>query len=563
MDHIRSSFSLLLVALFCTACIGTIGDEPGADVNGTGGAGAAGGGVNGAGQDPAGFVPAPASLRRLTRGEYTSSVQDLLGNVTVPPGLEGDLFDQGFSTVGATKSAIGDVGTGKFDEAALDLAHQVFGDTTRRASFVGCAPANASDPCVRTFVQSFGRRAFRRPLAPDEIDRYAGVVTAAAQAFANDVWAGLEYATATFLESPYFLYRAELGEPDPSRPGARRYTSYEMAARLSFFLWGTTPDGALLDAAERGELVTQDGVGSAATRLLASPRADAALLHFFDEHFSLAQLDVVAKDKTVYPTFTPALAAAMRTETEMMIKDTLLDHDGDLRTLFDTPSTFLNADLAKFYGISGVQGSAFVRATLPASGPRAGLVTTAGILTLNARNGRTSPTLRGLFITNRLLCWEPGDPPPNVNQNALDDDAGAKTWTTMRQRLEAHRANPVCAGCHKVLDPPGLALEHFDGIGAYRETDHGVTLDVSGDLFGGTPFDGAKGLAAALKQDPRLADCFARQLYRYATGHREVPSEDPILKQLASDAASSGLKLRALAKALVASDGFRFAADPR
>ena len=571
MEHMRSSFTLAgVLALVSGACIGTIGgggsdglsSGPGASAGSAAGAmGSASASASG-GDNPAGFAPAPASLRRLTRAEYTRTVQDLLGNVIVPDGLEGDTFEQGFSTVGATKAPIGDTALGKFDAAALDLAHQIFADGARRATLLGCTPVAADDACVKGFVQSFGRRAFRRPLTLAEVGRYVGVVTAAAQAFGGQVWSGLEYATAAFLESPNFLYRPELGETDKERPGRRIFTSYEMASRISYFLWGTMPDKELLDAAERGELATRDGVTTAAARLLASPRADASLLHFFDEHFALTQLDQLAKNITVYPAFTASLGAAMRRETEQMITSTLLQGDADFRRLLDTETTFVNADLAKLHGLPPIPGADFVKVTLPPNGPRLGILTTAGILALNARNGRTSPTLRGLFVTGRFLCWEPGDPPPNINVNAIDDGTANGTWTTMRERLEAHRANPVCAGCHKVMDPPGLALEHYDGIGRYRDTDHGAVLDVAGDL-GGAPFDGARGLAEAVQQDPRLPECLARQVYRFATGHREVKGEEAVIQSLTSRLRDSGWKIRALAKDLVASDGFRFATEPR
>jgi hypothetical protein len=246
------------------------------------------------------------------------------------------------------------------------------------------------------------------------------------------------------------------------------------------------------------------------------------------------------------------------------VKGTLLQRDGDFRNLFDTRNTFVNASLAQLYGIPGVNGQNLQAVSLPANGRRLGFLTTAGFLAMNARNTRTSPTIRGKFIDERFLCWEPGDPPANVNQNAIDNGTSG-TWQTMRERLAVHRANPACAGCHDTLDPPGLALEHFDGMGAWRDTDHGRTLDVTGDLgaLGAGKFDGATGLASALRQNPRVADCLARQTYRYATGHRETQGEEPVINAIAQNLAGSGFKVRGLVKDLVASDGFRFLADSR
>jgi hypothetical protein len=556
MDRRHRYFAGLL-SLVCAACVGAIGDEDGsAKTPG------AGGSASDDADGLANFTAAPGSLRRLTVSEYASTVHDLLGEVRIPDGLEGDSFDQGFSTVGAAKVSIGATAVEKFDAAALDLAHQVFSDPARRSALVGCTPSATDSACVTTFLGAFGRRAFRRPLAADEMDRYVTVSSKATTAFGGDPWRGLEYAIATVLESPYFLYRTEVGEPDPTHAGRRRYTSHEMAGRLSYFLWGTTPDDALLDSADRGELTTKEGVQAATARLLASPRAEAGLMRFFGEHFSLGQLDRLAKDQNVYPTFKDGLGVAMHGEIERMLKS-VVQGDGDFRSLFDMPKTWVNRELATLYGLPAPNGADFVEVTLPANGPRVGLLTTAGVLALNARNGRSAPTLRGKFITGRLLCWEPGDPPPNANETMVNDPSSAAGgWKTMRQRLAAHRANPACASCHDTLDPPGLALESFDGIGAYRETDHGETLDLSGSL-GAASFTGARGLAAALRQDARIPECFARQVYRFASGHRETRGEEPIITQLTSRSLEQGLRLRALVLEIVKSDGFRFVADPR
>jgi hypothetical protein len=518
----------------------------------TGAAGAtAAAGAGGAG------ALAPGGLRRLTPTEYWSSVTDLLGldPSTPVPVTEDVAAISGFKNVAASTLTISAQGVEQYSDAAQSVAALVFGDAAKRAALVGCSPTAASDPCVRAFLQTFGRRAWRRPLAAAEVDRYAAIVASLAPM--ADVWTGLQYAVAGLLQSPWFLYRVELGEPDPARQHALRFTAYEMADRLSYFLWDTTPDDALLDAAARGDTLAAAGLDAQVARLLASARAHAGVARLFREYLATDDLATMVKDATLFPRATPALAAAMRGEIDATVADLVFTRRADIRDLLDNRQTFVNGDLAALYGLPAVTGTALVLATLPDAGPRAGLLGTAAFLALNARTDRTSPTLRGKFVREQLLC-EPVSPPPANFAATFDAPGAATAGQTLRQRLVQHMSDAACSSCHAQMDPLGFAFEHFDALGAYRMTEGGKTIDDTGSVDG-QAFTGPRELAAALRVMPAVTGCLTRQIYRYATGHLEGPGDGPVLTAVGASAQAAGNAFVDYLRAVAESDGFRYA----
>ncbi|HVU53262.1 MAG TPA: DUF1592 domain-containing protein [Polyangia bacterium] len=560
--------TFLAVCVLGAACSGRIGGG-GRGQGATGGlatgavggpSGGAGAAMGAAGSGGAGAL-APAGMRRRTPTEYWSSVSDLLGlDASVPvPVTEDVAAISGFKNVAASTLTISAEGVSEYADAALSVSALVFDDATKRAALVGCSPAAASDPCVRTFLQAFGRRAWRRPLTGAEVDRYAGIVASLAPM--ADVWTGLQYAVAGLLQSPWFLYRVEVGEPDPTRARPLRFSAYEMAERLSYFLWDTTPDDALLDAAASGDTLAPAGLDGQVSRLLASPRAHAGVARFFREYLSTDDLATMTKDATLFPGATPTLAAAMQGEIAATTADLVFTRRADLRDLLDNRQTFVNAELAALYGLPGVTGTALAPATLPDSGPRAGLLGTAAFLALNARADRTSPTLRGRFVREQLLC-EPVAPPP-ANVAATFDAPGAATaGTTLRQRLVQHMSDAACSSCHALMDPLGFAFEHFDALGAYRATEGGLAIDDTGTVDG-QAFTGPRALAAALRANPAVTGCLTRQIYRYGTGHLETDGEAPVLADIGARAQAAGNAYVDYLRAIVESDGFRFAGGLR
>jgi hypothetical protein len=559
-DHDRALYAARWAALVAllAGCTGQVIDnsESGSDGPGAGAAVPGEDLITGGTPPPGAFAPAPASLRKLTVAQYQNSLRDLLGEgFTLPSELEADTVLHGFTSIGAARMALSPLATEQLETAALDVAKQVFSSASR-SDVVGCDPAGDAG-CTRSFLGTFGRRAFRRPLSNDEVERYVSVANTARDVL-GDAWAGVEYAVAGLLQSPNFLYRVELGSPDPEDPERVVFSDYELASRLSYFIWNSTPDDELLDAAGRGELTTEAGLREQAERLIASPRAAAAIETFFAELFRLSTLSDLPQLPSAFPQLTPTLGESMRRETLQVLGD-VADSGADFRSIFDSRTTFLNAELASLYGVAAPAGAAFAKTTLPEDGARAGIWGHASFLAINAHATTTSPTLRGKFVREVLLCQSIPPPPPDVNTD-IEVTAGGEP-RTMREKLAVHSEDPTCAGCHEVMDPIGLGFENFDAIGAFRTTDVGKTIDASGELDGVT-FADAKGLGAALKDHPDVGTCLARSVYRYAVGHLETEGEQPIVVALGEAFDGGGGQVRSLLLRVVESAGFRYAAPP-
>jgi hypothetical protein len=517
------------------------------------------GGAESAGSDDTGgpappeFEPGPQVFPRLTERQYRNNIEHLLGAPLPAPPLEPDTNPYLFFSIGAASTTVSELGVQQYEEAAELLTRAVFDDPARREALVGCLPAGPADACIAGFIATFGRRAYRRPLTAEEQARWLGIAGELAN---GDAWQGLRFAVAGMIQSPHFLYRVELGEPDPAEPTRRRYTSHEMASRLSFLMWNTGPDDLLLAAADQGTLLTEDGLLAEAERLLDDPRARTAIQEFFAQFLDLGRLDDIDRDLVRYPLFSPTMINSMRTEVQLLVDDLVHRRDGDIRGLFSTRNTFVNTELAALYGIQaeGATAVTFVPVELPDDGPRAGMLTLGAFLTMNAHETENSPTARGKYVRARVLCQDVPAPPPDIDLN-LEPKEGDE-GKTLRERLEEHRSNPVCAGCHAFIDPPGYLFENFDPIGAWRTLDNGQPIDASGDLDG-TPLTSARGLADILKDDKRVGRCMVTQLYRHAIGRREVGSERTGLDAVNAGFDESGNRFRDLLLTLVTSEVFR------
>jgi hypothetical protein len=526
-------------ALSLAACTGLIGDR---EVD----------------TKPVAIDPAPATLHRLTRAQYENAIHDLLGkDIAVPTALEPDVEVNGFATVGGSVGSVSRRGVEQYESAALKVAELALAPSSARDALVGCTPQGTTDAaCAKSFLGKLGRRAWRRPLANDELDRLTNVAGNAATTL-GDFHEGLQFGVAAILQSPNFLYRVELGTPDPAQPGVRRYQGFELASRLSFFLWNTTPDDQLLDAAEKGDLDRDDGLSREVDRLLASPRVRAAMRNFFTERFGLAALDDLSKDSVVFPEMSADLGPAAREETLRVVEQLLLVEDRDYRDLFTTRRTFVDRKLASLYGVPAPSLDGFGEIELPEDGMRAGLLGHASLLSLYAHPTSSSATLRGKFVRKVLLCATIPSPPANVN-TALPDpkDSGP----TLRDRLKVHESQEFCAACHRPMDLIGLGLENFDGVGHVRTTENGATIDPSGDLDG-VPFADAKELGEAIAAHPDLGPCLARHLLRYASAAPETPGEDAEIQRLGYVFADQGHRLSVLLREVVLSPAFRTATE--
>ena len=492
----------------------------------------------------------PATLHRLSVPQYQNTVRALLGDDVVVPPIEPDIKLHGFTSIATGELTVSPVALEQYEIAAIELARQVISNPDRRESVVGCATPD--EECISQFFTRFGRRAWRRPLTEAEVGRITAVVAQAADALSGDRWRGVEFGIALVLQAPDFLYRIEIGVGTDKR---RKLTGYEMASRLAFVLTETGPDDALLDAAAAGELDRADGVRRHAIALLDQPRGRDALARFFGEYLNLERLGEVSKDGALFPQMTDALKLGMAAEVLWLFEYVVFDADTNYREIFTTDQTFVTKELAAFYGVEPPRPDEgpIAQRTLPADSPRGGLLGAAALLAIYADNASTSPTRRGRFVRQNLLCEDVPPPPPGVDTNFADN-----TGATVRERVAMHSNNASCAGCHSLMDPIGLGFERFDAIGQARiEEAPGIPVDDRGELDG-IAFTGVRELGALLANDPRVAPCFVTQFYRFATGHLELPLERDNIEELSQSFAASGFRVRELALQLVTSDAFRY-----
>jgi hypothetical protein len=502
--------------------------------------------------NPPPFEPAPGKLRRLTRTQFRNAVRDVFGVEVDVSELDADNYTGNFATIGAASVVTSERGVEQYHTAIGNAVDQVFADPSRRTQFLGCEPSAGNDACTRGFIESMGKRAWRRPLDTVEIERVVAVATNAATVLEDPV-EGTRFATVLLFTSPNFLYRPELGEPNEL--GALRFTGYETASRLSFLIWNSLPDQALLDDAANGVLATASGIRAVAERMLDTPAGREAIGAFADEYMRLERIATQAKQQTLYPEYGPELQAAMARDMRGAWEAAAFDDRTSALELFSTTKVVVNRELALLYGLdaTGLDSTTFQVRSLPADGPRLGLLGKAGFLSQFANQKEGSPTLRGKFISEAFLCI-PIEPPPGDVDIVLEDPPDDAPLTK-RQRLDAHRSIPVCAGCHAMMDPMGLPLENFDAIGRYRTTDRGLPIDPSGD-FELVPVADARELGLVAAQSQTVANCMARKYHSYAVGHEERPVDGSVVNDVALSFQTSGYKLRDLILSVVAHDGF-------
>jgi hypothetical protein len=428
------------------------------------------------------------------------------------------------------------------------------GDTPSRRRIFSCAPATAAEerPCAHEILTRLATEAFRRPVAAD------GPKVATLMVFYEEGRAdggfelGVQRALARLLADPEFLFRFE-AEPEELEPGAvYRVSDLELASRLSFFLWSSLPDEELITLAAGEQLNDPAVLRAQISRMLADPRAAALTENFAGQWLQLRKLDAVEPEARAWDA---NLRASLRRETDMLFSD-IVAHDRSILDLLDADFTFVDERLARHYGIDGVRGSRFRRIELPADSPRRGVLGHASLLTVTSVANRTSPVVRGAWILENLMGAPPPQPPPGVESD-LDVEASNRP-NTLRERLELHRADPVCGSCHNIMDPVGLALENYDLIGAWRETDRGEPIDASGALVDGTPLAGPSDLRAALMARSNVFVTVATEkLMAYALGRPVEAHDMPAVRQVAREAADADYAFSALVEGIATSLPFQ------
>lgn len=567
--------ALLLAAAACTGNLqgnnAPPGSGPGATASTGGGtAGGAGAGM-GAGTTSGGSAPvdpqtgvpttcnataklaAPSPILRLTNREYQNTLADLFPGLKVEAAtLATDNKVNGFDTIASAQSVSAALVEGYFDQAK-NLAKAATADL---GSWLPCAAgATPTATCGSDFVTSFAARAYRRPASADELTRLNTLFSSSQTSWGFGK--AVEVTLRAVLESPAFLYRVELGRAVAAEGGTLPLTGYEVASRLSYLLWDSMPDSALLDAASSGALDTADGVTTQARRLLADPRAHAAVATFQSQWLRFEKMDNLKKSAALFPSFSGATATAL-SDSAARYADYLFWQRGTLDALFTDSKAYVNTELAPIYGVTAPTTTDLTLVDVnPAQ--RAGILTQAGLLAGFAHETADAPVLRGVFVMSRLLCDEPPPPPPGIPA-APEAMAGDAPMTT-RDRLEQTHVKPACKGCHDSIDGIGYGFSHYDAIGAYRDLDSGLPVNATGTLQNTVdidgPFDGAVELGKKLAGSAQVRVCVTKEWYRYALGLGESELDDCALKSAVEGFKASGDKFSELLVAVVSSDAFR------
>ncbi|HEY2900494.1 MAG TPA: DUF1592 domain-containing protein [Polyangia bacterium] len=559
--------SLAAVSIAIAGCQGSIGgpggSEPGGSTNPGGSNNPGSPGSTGPGSTPGGNpssnTPAdpnaagPMPLTRLTRREYNNTVRDLFNDNTnpanaLPDDHDGDFLYRRFGIV-----------TSQDATTLRDAAEAVAGNAVKNnfAAMVPCDTSAANEQtCIRSFVQNFGLKIYRRPVAAAEADALMALYQTGRTTLTLTVTSAVSLLLEAMLQAPEFLYHWELGPNKPTMEGSVvKLGSYENAARLSYFIWGSMPDQALFDAAAMGKLSAQADLESQATRMLADTKARATVQEFVQEWMSLDQVSDRPKDMMVYPQFNDALKTAMNDEANAFVSNVVFDGDGLLKSLLTANYSYLEASSAAVYGVSGVSGTTAARTSLDST-QRAGILTQLGFLSLTGATNGSDPVKRGHKVYERFLCGVLPPPPANVPP-AKPASAGGTT----RDRYKDHDSNACAIACHSNMDPIGFAFENYDGIGAYRTTDNNLPVDATGSI----QLDGAKktfndaiGLTQLLANSNDVRNCFATQVARFAYKRVDTDADRASIEGAVGEFNKGGDAVRSLLVGVAGSRSFRY-----
>ncbi len=503
-------------------------------------------------------VSGTEALRRLTHSEYNNTVRDLLGDASNPAAqFPPEDFINGFKNQIQGQS-LSPLLAENYAAAAEKLAAAAVRRQAKELNI--CKAAGAADvACREKFIAQFGRRAFRRPLEQDQQLRYSKLFAAESKR-TNNFSTGVEAVVEAMLQSPNFLFRLE-------RTNNAKWRPYARAAKLSYFFWNTMPDDALLAAAATGALNDEAGIAKTARQMLADPRAHAGLDDFVAQWFRFDRVENQLKDRRLFPTFTRELALAMNEETRRFVH-ALVWEDRNFMDLVSADYSYLNADLAALYKVPAPEES-YGRVQFPAGTMRAGVLTHASVLVQTSKPVETSPTARGLFVREQLLCQHVPQPPPGVNTNL--PEVKQERPMTNKQRLSEHLTNESCASCHKLIDPIGFGLEQFDAVGAFQakfiahvsegkpgsgkeiKRDIELPIEINGQVAGlrNSEFDNPKQLGKLLAESAACRSCVVKKVFRYYAGRMESSADQSVIDHTLDAFARSQFKFKELMIALV------------
>jgi hypothetical protein len=537
--------------------------QPAAQAGNGGGATIGGAGTGGAAAGQGGIVELPpgeadpgrVTAHRLNAREYDNTIRDLVGldlrlstQFEFPADEWGDGFDNDADVL-----TVSPLSVEKYLAAAQFAITQALDpvNAAARQTILICDPADAANPnCVSDILGEFARRAFRRPNEADELAPYLTLVDLALT-HGDSVEQGLHNALSAMLVAPDFLYRVE---PDATAGAIRTLNGFELASRLSYFIWASMPDEVLFTAATQGSLSSREQISAQIQRMLADGRSSALLDVLVEQWLHTVELDFAEPDLTVFPQWQDSLEISMEQETRAFLAP-ILAGTAPATDLLTADYSYVNQALAQYYRLpdaAQIPADQFVRVTLP-DARRGGVLRQGSFLVLTSHPDTHSPTRRGKWILDRLLCRKPPPPPPDVP--AFDPNVSSDG--TLREKLEAlHQgAASSCASCHSLIDPMGFALENYDGVGLWRDTDNGQPVDATGTMpETGVAFSGAAELSAAIAADPRFASCVSQQLLTYALGRHSTAADRPVIDGLGQAFSSGGYDLAALVTAVATSN---------
>jgi len=499
--------------------------------------------------------PGRITMRRLNRTEYNNTVRDLTGlDLRLANDFPSDDVGNGFDNIGDVLS-LPPILMEKYLTAAKQIADEVMKSPDAAKKVF---PRQASDPnnvdevveAARANASSFAQRAFRRPLEAAETERLFNLMRVAWDSNATKEEIMQTLITA-ILASPHFIYRVEEDDPQDFVDGVRPLNDFELASRLSYFLWSSMPDDPLLERAKAGKLHTAEQLHAEVDRMLADPKAKALVENFAGQWLQLRDLEALSPDPVKFASFDATLRGSMRRETELLFSS-ILDENRSVLELLGADYTYLDGRLAKHYGIEGVSGKEFKKVDL--MGKRRGVLMHGSILLLTSNPTRTSPVKRGKWVLENLLAEPPPPPPPNVPELG----AAGETLGTLRQQMEQHRVNPNCAVCHVKMDAVGFGLENFDAIGAWRDADGREKIDPSGILPGGRTFSGPLDLVQILVEDKKaeFARCLSLKMLTYALGRGLGVADRCTVSSIVDNLAKDDYRFATLIKSIVTSPPF-------
>lgn len=532
--------ALLALSLLGLGCTGAILGESAADPADSA-AGPLPSSMTTGGQGSAGSASAPMGvtvLHRLNKVELHNTVVQLFGESASAALRDGvDPLVQGFDSNADALT---------ISESGVDSLMRMAGELSAGLDLTAALPCGARSgrACAEQRISSMALRLLRRPARAEETSSYLALWDEVAGRTNEDT--AMRAVLQRLMMTPDFLYHVEVGDE------TGLLDNYELAARLSFFAVESTPDDALLEAARSGALQTAEGLATELDRLLADPRGQAAFGRFFEQWAELGKLAAATKDKSVYPEF-DGLKAPMSEEFKLFTGD-LLAHDGTVKDLLTSPSTFVNGDLGALYGVAA-PGSAFQSVSLPA-GQRAGILMQSAFLASHGKANKSAPILRGRFIRDQLLCAPLPPPPPDANKV----EPNAAVPTTTREYYQQLTSAPTCAACHEQLNPLGFAFEGFDGIGRARSDENGHPLDTTGAITAGDaagPVTNAFELVTRLGDSATVRTCLVKQMFRSRFRRVEVGGDEALIQSVASALTSGGDRLKSLPKLLAGEAAMR------